>query len=193
LFRSAPKGADEIRSFNWEIRSDSGRKVAGYPIVFLELSQDLGGYRERILPDAVEFDVGCYMDFNHSPDFILGRVAAGTLTLTTDTKGVRAEALAPDTTWANDLLVSIRRRDITAGSFAFRVKPGGERIIQERGQEIRELSSILVRAVSVVANPAYLGTSIQVRSGGPGLMSRATTAELAALLRRKQGLIEMEY
>jgi phage head maturation protease len=89
----APKNGDETRSFKREIRStESGRKVIGYPIVFNVLSEDLGGFRERILAGAVEFDPDIRADFNHDPDHILGRRAAGTLRLTTDNKGVRMEA-----------------------------------------------------------------------------------------------------
>jgi len=165
--RAARMGAGEqVRSFKAEIRSAAdGRKVIGYPILFNELSQDLGGFRERILPDAVQFSDDVRCDFNHSPDFILGRRSAGTLALTTDATGVRMVAEAPDTTWANDLLVSINRGDIDQGSFAFRVLPGGQQIsVDDSGQQIRTLSKILVRRVSVVSDPAYTGTSIEVRS-----------------------------
>ena len=158
------KSGDEVRSFKGQIRSTGdGRKVAGYPIVFNVLSQDLGGFRERILPTAVQFDDDVRADFNHNPDFILGRRAAGTLKLTVDSKGVRMEAEAPDTTWANDLLVSIGRGDIDQGSFSFRILPGGQQISEENGEQVRTLSKILVRRVSVVSDPAYTGTSMQVR------------------------------
>jgi hypothetical protein len=157
---------DQVRSFKREVRSvPDSRKVIGYPILFNELSQDLGGFRERILPDAITFSADIRADFNHNPDYILGRCSAGTLQLTADATGVRMVAEAPETTWASDLLVSINRGDIDQGSFAFRVLPGGQQIsVDDSGQQIRTLSKILVRRVSVVSDPAYTGTSIEVRS-----------------------------
>lgn len=178
--RAVRKMGDQVRSFTSEIRStDDGRKVVGYPIRFNELSQDLGGFRERILPTAIQFSDDVRADFNHSPDYILGRRSAGTLTLSVDGIGVRMEADAPQTSWANDLLESIRRGDINQGSFAFRVLPGGQQISDENGQQIRTLSKILVRRVSVVSDPAYTGTSVQVRSN-PAAKLPDPTAGLAA-------------
>ena len=154
---------DELRSFKRNAFGGDGRNIVGYPILFNVLSEDLGGYRERILPDAVEFDADARADFNHNPDRILGRCAAGTLKLAIDANGVRMVAMPPDATWANDLLVSIRRGDIDQGSFSFRVLPGGQQISEENGQQVRTLSKILVRRVSVVSDPAYTATSMQVR------------------------------
>jgi len=159
------KDHDEVRTLKCELRSDgSGRKIVGYPIVFNQLSQDLGGFRERVLPDAVVFDDDVRADFNHDANCILGRSSAGTLRLTVDTKGVRMEADAPETSWANDLLVSIDRGDIDQGSFAFRVLPGGQSTADESGEVVRTLSKILVRKVSVVSDPAYLATRIELRN-----------------------------
>ena len=196
--RAARNGKDEVRSCKFELRSEGeGRKVIGYPIVFNALSEDLGGFRERILPSAVQFADDVRADFNHNPDYILGRSVAGTLSLTTDANGVRMEADAPETTWANDLLVSIRRGDIDQGSFAFRVLPGGQQIGEENGQTVRTLSKILVRRVSVVSDPAYTKTSVEVRSKASGQAS--DTAPLASgggvdtdLLRRMTDMAEAD-
>lgn len=166
-FRSATE-KDEIRSCTLELRSEGeSRKIVGYPIVFNSLSQDLGGFVERILPDAVQFAEDVRADFNHDANCILGRLSAGTLTLSVDDHGVRMEAEAPKTTWADDLLVSIRRGDINQGSFAFRVLPGGDQVAEENGQMVRTLTRILVRKVSVVSDPAYTKTEIEVRQN-PG-------------------------
>jgi HK97 family phage prohead protease len=163
--RRAPGGREETRALKCELRSEGeGRKVVGYPIIFNDLSQDLGGFRERILPSAIQFDDDVRADFNHDANCILGRVRAGTLSLTIDTRGVRMEADLPEAPWADGLLASMRRGDIDQGSFAFRVLPGGQQIAQENGETIRTLSKILVRKVSVVSDPAYTTTSIEVRS-----------------------------
>jgi hypothetical protein len=180
--RAARKAGDEVRSCKFEVRSSDDGHIKGYPIIFNTLSQDLGGFRERILPTAVQFDDDLKADFNHNPDFILGRSAAGTLKVSADSKGVYMDAEPPDTTWARDLKVSINRGDIDQGSFSFRILPGGQQISEENGQQVRTLSKILVRRVSVVSDPAYLGTSIQVRSAD-GLNPK--------ILRLRLGLAEL--
>lgn len=174
------KDQDEVRSCRFEARSESDGHIRGYPIVFNELSQDLGGFRERILPTAIEFDEDVRADFNHNPDFIIGRRSAGTLALSVDTRGVLMDAVPPDTQWARDLKVSMDRGDIREGSFAFRVLPGGVSVAtNEAGDTIRTLSKILVRKVSVVSDPAYKQTSIEVRSGGTPADPKLSTGSTA--------------
>jgi HK97 family phage prohead protease len=198
---AAPVSSGEtIRSFHGALRSGAERKIKGYPILFNELSQDLGGFRERILPDAISFDPDIRADFNHSPDFILGRRAAGTLKLTIDARGVHMEADPPHTTWADDLLISMDRGDIDQGSFAFRVLPGGQQTTEENGETVRTLSKILVRRVSVVSDPAYTGTSVQVRNRTNAskqpeariTLLRMESGDVAELRKRRQRLLEAE-
>jgi HK97 family phage prohead protease len=158
----------EVRSFRMQVRAADGRPpiITGLPIVFNVLSQDLGGFRERILPSAVEFDADVKADFNHNPDYILGRESNGTLRLQKMAAGYEMTVTPPDTAWARDLMTSVSRGDIDGGSFAFMVKPNGQKWSEEGGESIRTLTAIKVRAVSVVSNPAYLGTagSFLVRS-----------------------------
>jgi HK97 family phage prohead protease len=165
--RAARNNQDIVRSCKFETRASSDGHIKGYPILFNEFSKDLGGFIERILPDAVHYDPdGVRCDFNHDPNYILGRTTAGTLTLTTDERGVHIDADPPDTSWARDLKISMDRGDIDQGSFAFRILPGGQTIsISEDGQQIRTLTNIMVRKVSIVSDPAYVSTSLHVRSG----------------------------
>lgn len=199
--RIAPLSGSQTRAFQGALRSGTGgRTISGYAILFNELSQDLGGFRERVAPGSVEFDSDVRADFNHCADYILGRRAAGTLTLTVDTTGVFMEANPPDTTWANNLLESIRRGDINQGSFAFRVLPGGQQTTEENGQTVRTLTKILVRRVSVVSDPAYTGTSIQVRSRTNASKQpeariaplQIESGDVAELRRRRQRLMEAD-
>ena len=79
-----------------------GRTLRGYAIAFNSISEDLGGFREIILPDAVDrtlrerLDVRALVD--HDPSQVLGRTTAGTLRLEKDAKGLIAEIDPPDTT-----------------------------------------------------------------------------------------------
>ncbi len=156
----------EIRSFRPEVRFAAGEPmtIRGYPIVFGELSEDLGGFREIIRHGAIQFSDDVRADFNHDSNCILGRVSSGTLKLAVDQRGVSMEANPPDAQWARDLMVSIERGDIDQGSFAFRVLPDGQEWTISNGQKIRTLTKIAVSRVSVVSDPAYTATRIQVRS-----------------------------
>lgn len=170
--RSGSRLGFEVRGFRPEVRAASdgkASKIVGYPIVFGDFSEPMvdksrGLFRERIMPGSVQFDGDLRADFNHDSNCILGRVAAGTLRVSVDNRGVSMEADPPDTGWARDLMTSIDRGDINQGSFAFRVLPDGEEWTREADQTVRSLKSILVRRVSVVSDPAYTGTRLQVRS-----------------------------
>ena len=184
---------DEVRSCRLEVREQADGHIKGYPILFNSLSEDLGGFRERILPDAIQFADDLAADFNHNPDYILGRVRAGTMKVSTDARGVFMDVNPPDTTWARDLKVSIKRGDIDKGSFSFRVLPGGQQITDENGQQVRTLSKILVRRLSVVSDPAYTATAIEARSAKlPQASAGAPRTHTVPLevLRRKLDLIE---
>ncbi len=173
----------EVRQFKPEVRSEEGkpRMIVGYPIVFDSLSEDLGGFRERINSDAIQFSDDVRADFNHNQDYILGRVANGTLALTVDERGVKMEAEPPDTQWARDLMVSIERGDINQGSFAFRVLPDGAKWSkpEDGGLPIRTLTNILVSRVSVVSDPAYSATQLQVRTNSEVLSEIPTAGQEA--------------
>lgn len=190
---------DETRSCRFEVREQADGHIKGYPIVFNTLSQDLGGFYERILPDAVQFDDDLKADFNHNPNYILGRVRAGTLKATVDARGVAMDVIPPDTTWARDLRASISRGDIDQGSFSFRVLPGGKQITEENGKQIRTLSKILVRRLSVVSDPAYIKTSIEARrlpavteACAPDYMAKSVGAAPVSVYWRRQSLTEIE-
>ena len=152
-----------------ETRSANGHaKIIGHAAVFDQLSDNLGGFRELIKPGAFanalkEDDVRAL--FNHNPDFILGRSAAGTLSLQEDQLGLAIEISPPDTNTANDVLKSIQRGDINQMSFGFRVRAGGEQWTEdENGDVIRILTDLKLFDVSPVTFPAYPATDVAVRS-----------------------------
>jgi uncharacterized protein len=132
------------------------------------LSSDLGGFKERIANGAFHRslnngdDVRC--NFNHDPNYILGRVKNGTLRLRSDAIGLHDECDVPDTSYARDLLASVRRGDVTDQSFAFTVEDedwGEEDDPEDRGARIkvRTLRSVKLIDTAFVVWPAYPGTS----------------------------------
>ena len=144
------------------------RKIVGYSAVFGTLSEVLGGYRsfkEKIQQGAfaetiVTDDIRAL--FNHNRDCVLGRNTSGTLTLTEDEKGLLVEITPPDTSTARDLLVSIERGDVSQMSFGFIAEE--DEWGEADGMDIRTLKKVKLFDVSVVTYPAYVDTSVDVRS-----------------------------
>lgn len=157
-----------VVDFKIEKRADEPAKIVGHAAIFDVLSDDLGGFREKIAPGA--FSEAVKSDdvralWNHNPDHILGRNRAGTLILSEDSRGLAIEIVPPDTQLARDLMVSMERGDVTQMSFAFSVKPNGSNWGQdEDGRMIRTLTNVRLFDVSPVTYPAYSQTEVAVRS-----------------------------
>lgn len=148
-----------------ELRLDdtSSPKITGYAAVF-DTWADIGGwFRESIRKGAFtrtikEADVRALM--NHNENYVLGRNKAGTLRLKEDSKGLAVEIDPAPTSWANDLLVSMKRGDVSQMSFGFTVNE--QEVNYERDERV--LTDVTLFDVSVVTYPAYPTTSAQVRS-----------------------------
>ena len=160
-----------------EIREAEGQRPAirGYAAMFGQLSLDLGGFRERIAPGAfarsvADNDVRALWD--HNSQYVLGRNRAGTLTLEEDERGLSIEAEPPATTWAADLLTSMRRGDINQMSFGFFVRD--EEWVEEDGILIRILRDVDLFDVSVVTYPAYPQTSAEARARAGEMTANST-------------------
>ena len=154
------KDTTEKRFFTVETRvKKKGKRniVEGHAAVYGELSEDLGGFREMIKPgafdDVLENDVRAF--FNHDPNYLLARTSSGTLKLSTDKRGLKYSFDVPDTTAGRDLLVSMKRGDITQSSFAFIVESDSWDENKD-GQEVRTIEKVSrLYDVSPVSIPAY--------------------------------------
>ena len=157
----------EIRIGTVEVRSDDGEnRISGYAAVFNRLSENLGGFREKIEPgafdDVMDDDVRAL--FNHESHLILGRTKADTLQLEADDNGLRYRIDPPDTQYARDLITSIKRKDVTQSSFAFRVND--DRWDEDDdGRLVRTIKSFKrLYDISPVTYPAYPDTTVATRS-----------------------------
>ena len=144
------------------------RVIQGVAIVFNRLSENLGGFREKIDPSAIDRTLKDGVDLralvDHDSARILGRISAGTLRVQKEPHGLRVEIDPPKTTSGQDIVESIRRRDVTSMSFAFRTMANGEDWDFSSDPPTRTVFDMLVREVSVVAWPAFPQTEVALRS-----------------------------
>lgn len=161
----------EIRSFNIELRDEpESRHIEGYGSVFNERSLDLGGFVEMIAPGAFDgvierSDVKCYLDHNPEKGILArSRNGKGSLSLVVDEKGLKYSFDAPKTNLGDEVVEGLKRGDYSQSSFAFTVDD--EVWTKEAdGTYLRTITKIGgLYDVSIVANPAYEGTSVALRS-----------------------------
>jgi len=140
-------------------------KLVGYAAVFNSPSADLGGFVEVVTPQAFNRtlrenpDIFALVD--HDDAKVLGRTTAGTLNLSIDEVGLRVEISPPDTTYARDIMESVRRGDIDGMSFAFRARK--QRFDRTGTTPVRHLLDVDMKEVSIVTFPAYPDTSVALR------------------------------
>lgn len=216
----------ERRSFHVrELRAGTnGEKptIEGYAAVFNEQSEDLGGFIEVIEPgffdDVIEQDVRAL--WNHDDDSVLGRTRAGTLELKQDEIGLYQitypPVVEPDAArWAQDVMISIRRGDVSQMSFAFIAKSmgrgdatDGDEWMRVEGKTIRFLKKGGCKElldVSPVTYPAYPQTNVSASTRSrfeqfastqqptaPGGAESGDDERQAAARRRTLAMMQME-
>lgn len=186
-----------------EVRAAEGDavKLIGYASVFNVEATIAGFFREKIAPGA--FTTAIKEDdvrglFNHDPNFVLGRNTAGTLALSEDESGLRYEADPPDTQWARDLMVSVKRGDVNQSSFGFQVVREEWTNPENRAElPLRTILEARLFDVSVVTYPAYEETSAEARTKAEALATAARVLEGAAaakdatvIRQKRQDIIE---
>ena len=142
------------------------RRINGYAIVFDMLSQDLGGFKTVIAPEAVDRTLQASADIralvDHDSSKILGRTSAGTLRYSKDARGLNVSIDVPDTTFGNDLLVSVRRRDVSGMSFGTYVRKDEWNV--KGDVPIRTIRDMDFFEVSIVTFPAFPDTTAALAS-----------------------------
>ena len=168
----------EQRAYDGELKAAvEGRTVEGYASVFNSMSEDLGGFREIILPGAFSevLDNDVRALYNHDSNYLLARTTSGTLELKEDEKGLYYRFEMPNTSYGNDMLELFRRGDLTQSSFGFTVEKDNWRM--EDGQQVRYIERVgSLFDVSPVVFPAYSQASSGLRSAEPNGESEAEEA-----------------
>ena len=150
------------------VNDEGGGVIEGHAAVFDLWSETLGGifpFKERVSRGAfaesiMQDDIRAL--FNHDPNYVLGRNKAGTLELAEDDVGLRVRINPPDTSWARDIVTSIRRGDISQMSIGFIVEK--DSWASEGGMDTRDLKKVRLFDVSPVTFPAYTQTDVGVRA-----------------------------
>lgn len=149
-------------------KGDDGHvRMGGYALKFNRLSQNLGGFVERVAPGAVTKTLRDGGDvlarYQHLDEYLLGRTLSGTLRLSADESGLDYEVDLPDTQYARDLAALAARGDVQHSSFAFRTI-ADEWGFTDKGFPLRTLLEIQLVDVAPVVNPAYLDTTSGLRT-----------------------------
>lgn len=150
-----------------EVQDGKGMTFEGYAAVFNSPSEPIGGqFTEYVKPGAFKRSLEARNDvkllWNHDTGEVLGSTRAGTLRLVEDSHGLKAVAELPNTQRGRDTAELLRRGDVANMSFGFSVPKGGDSWRDNGG--VRELNSVRLHEVSIVAYPAYLASSASVRA-----------------------------
>ena len=150
-----------------ELRKADGKPPVGrgYAAKFNTLSEDFGGFKERISQGFFDEILGDDVRalFNHDPNLILGRSTNKTLRMGVDSTGLWYEWDDPDTSYSQDLMKSLERGDVDQSSFAFSIKE--DRWDKMDGIWVRTLlKGSHLYDVSPVTYPAYPDTEASARS-----------------------------
>lgn len=181
----------ELEKRFFEIRAEkgeNGRIIDGYAAVFDKLSENLGGFREKIAHGAFKKTIkkaDIRALFDHDSKYVLGRNTAGTLKLSEDDTGLRVQVTPPEAQWVDDLLKSMERGDINQMSFGFYALAEGWEGVNT-SNPIRTLQEVELFDVSVVTYPAYPDTSVAIR--GLNRMRLNDTSWLSACSNRSRKL-----
>ena len=161
--RFIPRGAGEVRASK---RDDGKVGIVGTAAVVDSLSDEIFGFREKIASGAFEgalkrSDVRGL--FNHDPNYVLGRVKSGTMTLRADEKGLHYEiAELPES--RADVAEAIQRGDVDGNSFAFTVEKD-EWEYRKDGSAVRTITEFgELFDVGPVTYPAYPSTTVSARA-----------------------------
>lgn len=180
------------------LRSLGGsHKLVGHAAVFNRDSELIAGsFIERIAPGAFAESIAKPDDvralINHDPNLILARNLSKTLFLQEDDQGLLVTIDPPKTTYAVDLLESVRRGDISQMSFGFEtIADRWERGLNGH-PDVRMLLKVRLFDVSLVTYPAYPDTDVAVRNHEQ-FLGRAVGVDLSSdvEVRRRRLRFEM--
>ena len=183
----------EIRNLRGTVTraAADSRRVEGVAVVFGQWSEDLGGFREKIDPAALDgvierSDIFALLDHRRDRG-ILGRSKRGdqvSLQLEVREDGLHYAFEAPETALGDELLSCLERGEIDGSSFAFTVlEDQWERVGDEYQRTITKIDELY--DVSPVYSPAYNQTTCDLR-GLDALKAEERAAEERAAAKKAE-------
>lgn len=174
-----------------EVRENKdGMFFEGYAAMFDSPSKPLP-FTERIAPGAFIRSLKSRNDikllWNHDTSEVLGSTRSGTLKLVEDERGLKVTAQLPNTSTGRDAAELLKRGDVDAMSFGFTIPRGGDEWSDD-GSE-RTLREVMLHEVSIVAFPAYEGTSGKATVRGLAKVAERADVDLDAL---SDALVKLE-
>lgn len=142
------------------------KKITGYAVKWDQLSEPIWGlfqerFRKGAFTNHLKNNPDIIGDWQHNIGEIMGRTAAGTLTVEEDDIGLKYEIDPPS--WAEKHIETIERGDVTGSSFIFRaIKTEWDD--SNPDMEIRTVIEAELIEVSPVTFPAYPQSEAGVRS-----------------------------
>jgi HK97 family phage prohead protease len=180
-------GAPEVRA-----AADGTSTLTGYASVYNSYSQNLGGFVEMISPrafDQVLADPATSVMalFNHDSSRVLGGTDAGTLTIETDTVGLRYHiALNGNDAEAASLAAKVARGDVRGSSFAFATPADGSGetwTMTDQGFPLRTITQFAgLYDVGPVTYPAYRATADAGLAAALRSLSASANVEIEELM-----------
>lgn len=150
-----------------QVRSASEKRtIGGYAAMFDRMSQNLGGFKERLAPGVFNYSRSqgwptVLARYNHDDNMLLGTTGARTLRLDIDDAGLVYDVDVPAA--RADVYELTDRGDVRQSSFAF-ITDQDEWDTDDTGYPRRTLLSVRLIDVAPVNTPAYLDTSVGIRS-----------------------------
>lgn len=136
--------------------------IEGLAVPYNRLSEDMGGFRERIRPGA--FDEALtgsdemIVDVEHDTGKLLARRSKGTAKFTSTADGVVVNFKVPPTTNGRDALEDVRAKNLDGLSVGWLRTSVDDRWVDEDGQVVREILKAHLTAASLTYDPAYRQT-----------------------------------
>lgn len=152
-----------------EIRAGKDQQtIGGYAAKFNRISQNLGGFKEQIAPGAFNRSASqgwpdVQARYNHEDSAILGTTGGNSLRLHTDAEGLVYEVDMLDDFLSQRIYKLVARGDVRQSSFAF-IADEDEWAADDTGFPMRTLHQVRLLDVAPVNAPAYLDTSVGLRS-----------------------------
>jgi HK97 family phage prohead protease len=154
----------EIRA----IGSGKHHTIGGYAAKFNRMSQNLGGFKEQISPGAFNRSASqgwpdVQARYNHDDNMLLGSTGGNSLRLHTDSEGLVYDVDLLDDETSQRIYKLVERGDVRQSSFAF-IADADEWDTDDTGFPMRTLHQVRLLDVAPVNAPAYLDTSVGLRS-----------------------------